>query len=145
MQIIFPALFALALVLGCEQNANVRVATTSEPVLLSTPPETSLTSVGTLNTSTQDMREAILAVARDLNLGVLQSPPAGIEGEAVLSPPTGAAIRVYYKEVSPRRIDLNVRRDNAPSGQEVDSLTRRIFTEVRARSLSGDPTGPAPK
>src|SRR5678815_4335193 len=64
-------LVALAgLVVGCERNANV-VVTSSEPVLLSSPPETSMTSTGTLNTSTQEVREATLAVAKDLNMAVL--------------------------------------------------------------------------
>src|SRR4051812_18691882 len=89
------ALFALLIGLaGCEHNANVRVD--SQPVLLSTPPETSLTSTGTLNTSTQEMRESILAVARDLNMAVIQSPPPGVEGEAILTAPSGPAIRVHY-------------------------------------------------
>src|SRR5256884_186290 len=80
-----------AFLVGCEQNANVRVP--SQPVLLSSPPETSLTSTGTLNTSTQEVREATLAVAKDLNMAVLQAPAPGVEGEAVLTAPTGPAIR----------------------------------------------------
>ncbi len=133
----------ISFTLGCEQNGNARVG--SEPVRLSMPPETPLTSTGTLHTTTQDMREAILAVAKDLNLSVLQAPPAGIEGEAILAPPSGTPIRVNFKEVAPRRVELTVRRDNAPAGQQIDSLTRRIYDAVRDRALSGDPSGPAPK
>ncbi len=128
------------LIVGCEQNAHVRVA--DQPVLLSTPPETSLTSTGTLNTSTQETREAILAVAKDLNMAVLQAPPPGVEGEAILAAPAGNAIRVRYKEVAPRRIELTVRRDTTNIDEQMDALTRRVFTSVRDRALSGDPTGP---
>lgn len=130
----------LGLMAGCEHNANVRVD--SQPVLLSSPPETSLTSTGTLNTSTQQVREAILAVAKDLNLNVIQSPPPGIEGEAVLTAPSGPDIRVHYKEVVPRRIELTVRRDSTNIDEQIDSLTRRIYDNVRARALSGDPAAP---
>jgi hypothetical protein len=133
----------MSLTLGCEQNADVRVG--SQPMHLSMPPETSLTSTGTLHTTTQDMREAILAVAKDLNMSVLQAPPPGIEGEAVLAAPSGTPIRVNFKEVAPRRVELTVRRDSVPAGQEIDSLTRRIYDDVRDRALSGDPSGPAPK
>lgn len=129
-----------ALILGCEHNANVRVA--SQPVLLSTPPETSLTSTGTLNTSTQELREAILAVAKDLSLAVMQAPPPGVEGEAILTAPTGNPIRVRYHEVAPRRIELTVRRDSTSIDQQIDSFTRRVYDSVRDRALSGDPTGP---
>src|SRR5881394_2263632 len=86
----------IGLIVGCEQNANVRVP--AQPVLLSSPPETPLTSTGTLNTSTQEVREAILAVAKDLNLAVIQAPPPGVEGEALLTAPSGQPIRVQYKE-----------------------------------------------
>jgi hypothetical protein len=130
----------LGLFAGCEQNGNVRVA--SQPVLLSSPPETSITSTGTLNTSTQETREAILAVAKDLNMPVLQTPPPGVEGEAVLSAPSGPAIRAHYKEVAPRRIELTVRRDSVNIDEQIDSLTRRIYDNVRARALSGDPSAP---
>jgi hypothetical protein len=135
---ILIALFGLAV--GCEQNADVRVA--SQPVLLSSPPETSLTSTGTLNTSTQEVREAILAVAKDLSMAVLQAPQPGVEGEAILTAPSGNAIRVRYKEVSPRRIELTVRRDTTNIDEQLDALTRRIYDSVRDRALSGDPTGP---
>src|SRR5437773_956960 len=123
-------LLALAplLLLGCERNAHVVVD--SRPILLSTPPETPLTSTGALNTTIQNVRESILAVARDLNMTVLREPPAEIEGDAILQPPTGSNIRIHYKEIAPRQIDLTVRRDTAPAGQEIDSLTRRIFTET---------------
>src|SRR4051794_11252596 len=114
------ALFSL--ILGCEQNANVRVA--DRPVLLSSPPETSLTSTGTLNTSTQEVREAVLAVARDLHMAVLQASEPGIEGETILTAPSGNPIRVHYKEVAPRRIELTVRRDSTNIDQQLDSLTR---------------------
>jgi len=135
------SLFALiGFTIGCEHNANVRVD--SQPVLLSTPPETPLTSTGTLNTSTQEVREAILAVAKDLNLAVLQSPPPGVEGEAILAAPSGGPIRVQYKEVAPRRIDLTVRRDSTNLDEQIDSFTRRIYDSVRNRALSGDPSGP---
>ncbi len=130
----------LGLAAGCEQNANVRVP--SQPVLLSTPPETSVTSTGTLNTSTQEIREAILAVAKDLNMAVLQAPAPGVEGEAVLTAPSGPAIRVHYKEVAPRRIELTARRDSVNIDEQIDSLTRRIYDNVRARALSGDPSAP---
>ncbi len=130
----------LGLIAGCEHNANVRVA--SQPVLLSSPPETSLTSTGTLNTSTQEVREAILAVAKDLNLAVLQAPPPGVEGEAILAAPSGSPIRVRFKEVAPRRIDLTVRRDSTNLDEQIDSFTRRIYDSVRDRALSGDPGGP---
>ena len=133
-------LIALGLIVGCEQNANVRVP--SQPVLLSSPPETSITSTGTLNTSTQELREATLAVAKDLNLAVIQAPPPGVEGVAILAAPSGEPIRVTYKEVAPRRIDLTVRRDTTNIDQQIDSFTRRIFNSVRERALSGDPTGP---
>src|SRR4051812_5948556 len=133
----------LGLIVGCEQNANVRVP--AQPVLLSSPPETSLTSTGTLNTSTQEMREAILAVAKDLNMAVLQAPPPGVEGDALLAAPSGNPIRVHYKEVAPRRIELTVRRDSNNIDEQIDSLTRRIYDNVRARALSGDPTGPTPR
>ncbi len=123
---------------GCEQNANVRVP--AQPVLLSTPPETSLTSTGTLNTSTQEIREAILAVAKDLNMAVIQAPAPGVEGEAVLAAPSGPAIRAHYKEVAPSRIELTVRRDSTNIDEQIDSLTRRIYDNARARALSGDPT-----
>jgi hypothetical protein len=129
-----------AFVIGCEQNANVRVA--SQPVLLSTPPETPLTSTGTLNTSTQEVREAILAVAKELNMPVIQAPPQGVEGEALLAAPTGNPIRVHYREVAPRRIELTVRRDATNIDEQIDALTRRIYDSVRGRALSGDPTGP---
>jgi hypothetical protein len=137
---IFTFVAFLGLVVGCEHNANVRVA--SQPVLLSSPPETSLTSTGTLNTSTQEVREAILAVAKDLNMSVLQAPPAGVEGEALLAAPSGNPIRVHYKEVALRRIELTVRRDSTNLDEQIDSLTRRIYDNVRDRALSGDPTGP---
>jgi hypothetical protein len=128
------------MIVGCEQNGNVRVA--SEPVLLSNPPETSLTSTGTLNTSTQNVREATLAVAKELQMPVLQAPPPGVEGEALLGAPSGNAIRVHYKEVAPRRIELTVRRDTTNIDEQLDALTRRIYDNVRDRALSGDPTGP---
>jgi len=128
------------LLLGCEQNANVRVA--SQPVLLSTPPETSLTSTGTLNTSTQEVREAILAVGKELNLAVLQAPPPGVQGEAILTAPTGSPIRIGYHEVAPRRVELTVRRDSTNINEQIDSFTRRVYDSVRDRALSGDPTGP---
>ena len=133
----------IGLAVGCEQNANVRVP--SQPVLLSSPPETSLTSTGTLNTSTQEIREAILAVAKDLNMAVLQAPAAGVEGEAILTAPSGPGIRAHYKEVAPRRIEFTVRRDTNNIDEQIDSLTRRIYDTVRARALSGDPNGPAPR
>ncbi|HEV8290306.1 MAG TPA: hypothetical protein VGP94_00215 [Tepidisphaeraceae bacterium] len=137
---IFTLIALFLLVMGCEHNANVRVA--SQPVLLSSPPETSLTSTGTLNTSTQEVREAILAVAKDLNMAVLQAPPPGVEGEALLTAPSGNPIRVHFKEVAPRRIELTVRRDTTNIDEQIDSLTRRVFDSVRDRALSGDPTGP---
>jgi len=130
----------VGLVVGCEQNANVRVP--AQPVLLSTPPETSLTSTGTLNTSTQEMREAILAVARDLNMAVIQAPAAGVEGEAVLAAPSGPAIRAHYKEVAPRRVEFTVRRDSTNIDEQIDALTRRIYDNARDRALSGDPAAP---
>jgi hypothetical protein len=134
-------LFALtAISIGCEQNANVRVS--DQPVLLSSPPETSLTSAGTLNTSTQEVREATLAAARELQMAVLQAPAPGVEGEALLAAPSGSPIRVHYREVAPRRIELTVRRDTTNIDEQIDSLTRRIYDNVRARALSGDPTGP---
>jgi hypothetical protein len=133
-------LFVLAGVAGCEHNANVRVA--SQPVLLSSPPETSLTSTGTLNTSTQEVREATLAVARELNMKVLREPAAGVEGEALLEAPSGSPIRVHYKEILPRRVELTVRRDATNIDEQLDALTRRIYDNVRDRALSGDPTGP---
>ncbi len=137
---ILTLIVLLGLITGCEENANVRVP--SQPVLLSTPPETSLTSTGTLNTSTQEIREAILAVAKDLNMAVIQAPPPGVEGEAILTAPTGPAIRVHYKEVAPRRIEYTVRRDSTNIDEQIDSLTRRIYDNVRARALSGDPSAP---
>jgi hypothetical protein len=136
---IFTLIAVSALVLGCEQNANVRVG---QPVLLSSPPETSLTSTGTLNTSTQEVREAIMAVAKELNMAVLQAPAPGVEGEAILTAPSGTPIRVRYHEVAPRRIELTVRRDSTNLDEQMDSLTRRIYDSVRDRALSGDPTGP---
>src|SRR5688572_6271254 len=108
----------LGLIFGCEKNATVMVE--SQPVLLSTPPETSITSTGALNTSTQEVREAILAVARELNMPVLQAPPPGVEGEGLLGAPSGKAIRVSYKEVSPRRIELTVRRDTTNIDEQID-------------------------
>jgi len=138
--LIFTLIALIALAVGCEHNANVRVD--SQPVLLSSPPETSLTSTGTLNTSTQEMREAILAVAKDLNMAVIQAPAPGVEGQAILTAPSGPPIRVEYKEVAPRRIELTVRRDSTNLDEQIDSFTRRIFTNVRERALSGDPTGP---
>ena len=124
---------------GCSKTARPRRLA---PVLLSTPPETSITSTGTLNTSTQQTREAILAVAKELNMPVVQTPPPGVEGEAVLSAPSGPAIRAHYKEVAPRRIELTVRRDSVNIDEQIDSLTRRIYDNVRARALSGDPSAP---
>jgi hypothetical protein len=131
----------VGLMVGCEQNAHVRVGT-GNPVLLSSPPETALTSSGTLHTSTQNVREGLLAVARDLNLTVLQQPPAGIEGEAILQAPTGSPIRVHYRETAPGRVELTVRRDSASVDEQIDSLTRRIYDTTRDRALSGDPAGP---
>src|SRR3954468_15597339 len=96
--LIFTFVAVAGLLAGCEQNGNVRVA--SQPVLLSNPPETSLTSTGTLNTSTQEVREAMLAVAKELQMPVLQAPPPGVEGEALLGSPSGNAIRVHYKEIA---------------------------------------------
>src|SRR5258706_10376360 len=130
----------LGLIAGCEQNANVRVP--SQPVLLSSPPETSITSTGTLNTSTQEVREATLAVAKDLSLAIIQAPEAGVESEAILTAPSGEPIRVHYKEVAPRRIELTVRRDTTNINEQIDSFTRRIYDSVRNRALSGDPSGP---
>lgn len=138
--LIFTFVAVAGFLVGCEQNGNVRVA--SQPVLLSNPPETSLTSTGTLNTSTQEVREAMLAVAKELQMTVLQAPPPGVEGEALLGAPSGSAIRVHYKEIAPRRIELTVRRDSTNIDEQIDSLTRRIYDNVRARALSGDPTGP---
>src|SRR6185369_13335140 len=107
------------IMIGCEQNAHVRVA--DQPVLISSPPETSLTSSGTLNTSTQEVREATLAAARELQMAVLQAPAAGVEGEALLAAPSGNPIRVHYKEVAPRRIELTVRRDTTSIDEQIDS------------------------
>lgn len=138
--LIFTLVAVAGLLAGCEQNGNVRVS--SQPVLLSNPPETSLTSTGTLNTSTQEVREATMAVAKELQMPVLQAPPAGVEGEALLGAPSGSAIRVHFKEVAPRRVELTVRRDTTNIDEQLDSLTRRIYDNVRDRALSGDPTGP---
>jgi len=132
---------SVGLVLGCEQNANVRVG---PPVLLSNPPETSLTSMGTLYTTPQKVREAVLAVANDLKMTVLQAPGSGIEGEAILGPPSGPSIRVQYKETEPGRVELAARRDTTSLDQQTDSLTRRIFDETRRRALSSDPAAPRP-
>jgi hypothetical protein len=134
-------LVALAgMIVGCEQNGNVRVA--SQPVLLSSPPETPLTSTGTLNTSTQEVREATLAVAKELNMAVIQAPAPGVEGDTLLTAPSGNPIRVHYREVAPRRVELTVRRDSTNIDEQLDALTRRIYDSVRNRALSGDPTGP---
>jgi hypothetical protein len=140
LSIVIALLVMSAAIGGCEQNAQVVVA--REPVLLSTPPETAITSMGTLNTSTQNVREAILATARDLQMSVAQEPGPGIEGEAVLTPPSGNQIRVRYREVAPNQVELTARRDGAPAGQEIDSITRRIFDETRDRALSRDPAAP---
>jgi hypothetical protein len=129
-----------ALILGCERNASVSVG--PSPVLLSTSPETSLTSMGTLNATPQNVREAILAVAKDLNLAVLTAPPAGIEGEAIFAAPSGPAVRVHYREIEPNNVEVTVRRDNVGLENQIDSLTRRMFDEIRRRALSNDPTGP---
>ncbi len=126
-----------AAVCGCEQNANVVVG--REPIFLSTPPETAVTSTGTLNTTTQNVREAILATARDMKLGVAQEPGQGIEGEAVLTPPSGSQIRVRFREIAPNQVELTARREGAVAGQEIDTVTRRVFDETRDRALSPDP------
>ena len=138
--LILTAVIAAGMIAGCEQNAHVRVGT--EPVLLSNPPETSLTSTGTLNTTPQNVREATMAVANQLQMPVLQAPPPGVEGEALLGAPSGNAIRVHYKEVAPRRIELSVRRDTTNIDEQLDALTRRIYDSVRDRALSSDPTAP---
>ena len=75
-------------------------------------------------------------------MAVLQASDPGVEGETILTAPSGNPIRVHYKEVAPRRIELTVRRDSTNIDQQLDSLTRRVYDGVRDRALSGDPTGP---